>query len=76
MISATSSAQRYRCVAVSTPGGSAPHFRVQYRLDPRDDWRLSGSFRVPEDAHRSLVQLQRDGFQARLIQYRICPATM
>jgi hypothetical protein len=76
MISTVTSDAPLRFVAVSSPGGSARHFRVQFRDTRTSVWRLAGSFQQPRDAQASLAQLQQDGYEARVIAFNICPATM
>ncbi|MCO6454749.1 MAG: hypothetical protein J5I93_05560 [Pirellulaceae bacterium] len=74
MITASPDTRRY--VAVSTPGGPARHFRVQFRRPSELDWRLCASFQVLEAARDREAQLRHEGFQARVVEFRICPATM
>ena len=76
MISTAHSSDHVRFVAVSSPGGSARHFRVQFRDVGDTDWRLAGSFRHPPEAQQSLDRLQHEGYEARVIAFNICPATL
>lgn len=60
-------------LAVSTPGGVARQYRVQY-VDPADaSWRMFAAFNRREPAERCLHSLQQRGQHARLISYAICP---
>jgi len=60
-------------VAVSSPGGAARQFRVQYFDAPTGQWQMFATFRSPDLAQSCLDDLIRTGLQARLINYRICP---
>ena len=63
-----------RIHAVSTPGGLARQFRVQYKTPDRAAWRIYGSYRDQESAETIMQQLEEAGWQARLIECRLCPA--
>ena len=60
-------------VAVSTPGGFARQFRVQYHSATEPDWHFYATFRIREPAVDCLDRLQRRGYEARLVSYAICP---
>lgn len=75
MITSAHSLPIRRCVAVSTPGGTARHYRLQYRQAGEPEWRLYGSFQREQEAQSTLDRLAQDGYQARLVRYNICPAT-
>ena len=76
MITSAHSMLGRRWVAVSSPGGSARHFRVQYRVPGESGWRLCGSFQCEDEAHDKLEKLERDGLQTRLVRFGICPAAI
>jgi hypothetical protein len=59
-------------VAVSSPGGLARQFRVQYLAPSTAAWRLYANFSRPEQAEACLVTLRERGIQARLVKYQIC----
>ncbi len=61
-------------IAVSSPGGMARQYRVQYRSRPNTDWRMGGIFKNRESAQKCLEQFQKNGQLARLVSYGICPA--
>ena len=61
-------------VAVSSPGGFARQLRVQYQAKSTTDWRLYATFRRRDQAEQCLDRLNRDGYQARMVDYAICPA--
>ena len=63
-----------RTVQASTPGGVACHFRVQYLDDLGMEWRLFAAYGQLQQARKSLVLLQRNGYSVRIIRYNICPA--
>ncbi len=61
-------------VAVSTAGGQARHFRVQYRTQSGDGWLRYATFDDLEPANSCLRQLTDRGYAARLIRFAIAPA--
>lgn len=61
-------------VAVSSPGGLARQFRVQYLGASDAAWRMYASFSRPEPAEACLTTLRQRGIEARLIKYQICAA--
>ena len=61
-------------MAVNSPGGLARQLRVQYQATSTADWRLYAAFRRRDQAEQCLDQLNRDGYQARMVDYAICPA--
>jgi hypothetical protein len=76
MITSAHSLPGRRYVAVSTPGGTARHYRLQFRQAGDLQWRLYGSFQREDEAHRNLDRLAQDGYQTRLVRFNICPATL
>ena len=67
--------QKTHLVAVSTPGGVAPQLRVQYRAASDGEWQWYATFSELQQAEFCLEQLEQDGCQARLVEYRCCPAS-
>jgi hypothetical protein len=67
--------QKPHLVAVSTPGGVAPQLRVQYCAASDGDWQWYATFSDLQQAELCLGQLQQEGYQARLVEYRCCPAS-
>jgi uncharacterized protein YegP (UPF0339 family) len=65
-------AQRVR--AVSVPGGIARQYRVQYQPADSKVWQVAGSYREREEAEKAVEALRAQGLQARLVEYRFCPA--
>jgi len=61
-------------VAVSTPGGMARQFRVQYQTAPQAPWEMYATFRTRELAACCMDRLRREGYEARIVDYSICPA--
>jgi hypothetical protein len=60
-------------VAVSSPGGVARQYRVQFRRQAAGDWQLHGSFRSRDQAEKCANQLQREGCESRVVAYALCP---
>ncbi len=67
--------QKPRLVAVSSPGGVAPQMRVQYCAASDEDWRWYATFSHLHQAESCIEQLRQEGHQARLVEYRCCPAS-
>ena len=61
-------------VAVSSPGGVARQFRVQYQTTANDAWQMFAVFGRREPAERCLDTLRENGYAARLISFMIFPA--
>ena len=61
-------------VAISSPGGMARQFRIQYQHSVNDPWRMFAVFGRRDQAQRCLEELLRDGYAARLVSYLIFPA--
>jgi len=74
MISRFTDAQAKPVRAVSFPGGLARQYRVQYQHPDSQTWQVHGCYREREEAEKAVAALQAKGLQARLIEYRICPA--
>lgn len=66
------SARASEPVAVSSPGGLARQFRVQYLATTDVAWRLYANFSRPEPAEACLSTLRQRGIPARLVKYQIC----
>lgn len=63
-----------KAVATCSPGGAvAQHYRVQYRETPDACWKLYSTCRRREQAQCCCDDLQRRGYCARLVSYRLCP---
>jgi hypothetical protein len=60
--------------AVSSPGGLARQYRVQFQAADSALWRVFGSFRERRQAENALARLREEGYATRLIDCRICPA--
>ncbi len=63
-----------RSVAVSTPGGMAPQFVVQYQPVTGGSWQRYESFLKIGQARHCLDSLEQRGLRSRLVIYHICPA--
>ena len=63
-------------VAVSSPGGVARQFRVQYLGTADDSWRLYANFSRCDQAEECLLSLRQRGIPARLVKYQCCAAAM
>jgi hypothetical protein len=63
-----------RARAVSSPGGPARHYRVQYQRPGSPTWHVEGCYRRREDAERGLEALRHQGLAVRLVEYRFCAA--
>ena len=63
-------------VAVSSPGGVARQYRVQYRYGSGGDWQMHGSFRNQELAENCASELQRQGRETRVVAYALCPTAL
>jgi len=61
-------------VAVSSPGGAARQYRVQYHAPTESDWHMYATFRSRDLAEDCEQQLQKRGFESRIVAYAICPA--
>lgn len=62
-------------LAVSSPGGLAPHFRVQ-RFVSGDDvrpWQLHATCKLRVDAEQAVAELRASGQTARIINVRTLP---
>ncbi len=66
------SLQSFSSVAVSTPGGMARHFRVQYQTESDGVWHMHATYRNRTVAEASVDDLIRRGLRARLVAYDIC----
>jgi hypothetical protein len=63
-----------KAVATSSPGGTvARHIRVQFRESSQSPWKRYATCRQREQAERCRAELERRGFGARLVTYRLCP---
>lgn len=69
-----SAADGSRVRAVSSPGGLARQFRVQYQSAGSANWRVFRSFRHRQDAETAVTRLQTEGFRSRVVECRFCPA--
>jgi hypothetical protein len=63
-------------VAVSSPGGVARQFRVQYLGAGEEAWRLYANFSRRDQAEECLSTLRGRGISARLVNYVCCAAAM
>ena len=63
-------------VAVSSPGGVARQYRVQYRHGLDRDWRMYATFRTPEQAEDCEKQLQEKDYETRVVAYALCPTAL
>lgn len=61
-----------RVTAANSPGGVAPHVRVQVQ-DSRQEWRLHSSFSNTAQAHDCADQLDQRGVPTRVVESRCCP---
>lgn len=64
--------QRIHLKAANSPGGVAPHARVQVR-DSRQVWHLHASFSNTAQARDCAEQLDERGISARVVESRCCP---
>lgn len=60
-----------RTVAVSNPGGRAPHFRVQVRGTDHENWRHSAVFGNRQLADQFARELEQGGLQSRVVHFRL-----
>ncbi len=73
MISHNTTTPRRVLKAVGFPGGLARHFRVQY-FDYRElGWRMYATYGRRDAAEECSEQLARNGRQARVVDYSVCP---
>lgn len=72
MIALKNPSRRCRLLAVSTPGGAARQYRVQYQ-SADEGWRSHGSFCRQQQAEACLADLRARGLQARVVRYAISP---
>lgn len=61
---------------VSHPGGFARQFRVQFRSQIGQPWRLYGSFRDCQQAEQCVTRLHDGKLDARVIRFDICPTAV
>ncbi len=62
-----------RPLVASTPGGSAPQFRVQIQSEEHCGWQMIGTFVDQEIADHCAMELQMRGIIARVVAARIFP---
>ncbi len=67
--------QKTHLVAVSAPGGVAPQLRVQCCTAPDGEWQWYATFSDMQQAELCIEQLEQEGCQVRLVEYRCCPAS-
>ena len=60
-------------VAVSSPGGAARQYRVQYHAPTESQWQMYATFRSRDRAEDCEKQLQKRGFESRVVAFAICP---
>lgn len=60
-------------VAVSSPGGAARQYRVQYHKPAESDWHLYATFRSRDEAEDCEKQLQQRGLESRVVAFSLCP---
>jgi hypothetical protein len=60
-------------VAVSSPGGVARQYRVQYQSERDGEWRMFATFRTRDLAEECEKQLKKRGYASRIVAYSICP---
>jgi hypothetical protein len=63
-------------VAVSSPGGMARQYRVQYHRAADEEWRMYATFRTRELAEDCVKRLRKRGFESRIVTYAICPTAV
>ena len=63
-------------VAVSSPGGAARQYRVQYHSPADSQWQMYATFRSRDLAEDCEKQLQKRGYESRVVAYAICPAAV
>jgi hypothetical protein len=68
----TTPASRFLITAANSPGGVAPHVRVQVR-DSSHDWHLHACFTNAAQANDCAEQLDQRGVQTRVVESRWCP---
>ena len=59
-------------LASSHPGGIARQFRVQFYCVEAVAWQLYATYPSCEQAQRCVEMLERNGYAARLVDYKIC----
>lgn len=62
-----------RPIALSCAGGQCRQFRVQYRRSGAHGWQRYNCFRNEEAAIQCAGELNQQGYQARVVGYRIGP---
>ncbi len=60
-----------RTIAVSTPGGLAKQFRIQFRSNEKTGWRQSTVSTTFAQAQHLAENLQSKGLQVRVVHYRV-----
>jgi len=69
-------AQGCYSVAVSSPGGMARQYRVQYQTAKDGDWTMFATFRSRDLAEDCQSQLKKRGYASRIVTYAICPTAV
>jgi len=64
-------AQPKRVRAVSSPGGPARQYRVQYQHPGSSLWQVYGCYRQRQEAEQVVAALHERGLLARWIDYRL-----